>query len=195
MEADMSNAVEKSVASSTSEALLASCKQIFKAHGLVAGKTSSKYGDLYQFKTEAFGNDPVSRDAAKSISDEIEAEAKKICQGKLQITGISTKYGEGYSITIKADGIQLGRNGINLASKYAQDFRMTSWRYEMTEEHLGKEATINGKTLYLAGVEIKRNGNVRVVVQDADGQIYFFNNGNVMTFFEGKPAQTMMVGR
>ena len=189
----MSNAVEKSVASSTSEALLASCKQIFKAHGLVAGKTSSKYGDLYQFKTEAFGNDPVSRDAAKSISDEIEAEAKKICQGKLQITGISTKYGEGYSITIKADGIELGQNGVNLASRYAQDFRMTSWRYEMTDADLGKEALINGKKMFLAGVEIKRNGNVRIAIQDEQGNILLGAENSIVRF-GGKAIQTITVG-
>ncbi len=39
------------------EYTLALCKEVFRAHGLVAGKTSSKYGDLYQFKTEAFCND------------------------------------------------------------------------------------------------------------------------------------------
>lgn len=195
MEADMSNAVEKSVASETSSALLESCKQIFRAHGLVAGKTSSKYGDLYQFKTEAFCNDSVSRDLAKRITEEIEVEAKKICQGKLQISNISTKYGDGYSITIKADGIELGRNGINLASRYAQDFRMTAWRYEMTDADLGKEAQINGKTVYFAGVEIKRNGRVQIVVQDADGKISMFTNENAIVRFGGKAIQTISVGR
>jgi len=189
----MSNAVEKSVASSTSEALIAVCKPIFKAHGLVAGKTSSKYGDLYQFKTEAFGEDAVSRDVAKQITEQIEAEARKICDGKLQITNTSTKYGEGYSITIKADAIQLGRNGINLASQYAQNFRMTSWAYDLKEDALGAEANINGKTVYLAGVDIKRNGTVHIVVQDTDGKMSFFTNENAITRFGGKPVQTLTV--
>lgn len=190
----MSNAVEKSVASETSSALLESCKQIFRAHGLVAGKTSSKYGDLYQFKTEAFCNDSVSRDLAKRITEEIEVEARKICEGKLQISKVSTKYGEGYSITIKADGIQLGRNGINLASQFAQDFRMTAWRYEMTDADLGKEALINGKTMYLAGVEIKRNGNVRIAIQDQQGNILLGAENSIVRF-GGKAIQTISVGR
>ena len=188
----MSNAVEKSVASSTSEALLAVCKEVFRAHGLVAGKTSSKYGDLYQFKTEAFCNDSVSRDLAKRMTEEIEVEARKICQGKLQISQVSTKYGEGYSITIKADGIEMGQNGINLASRYAQDFRMTAWRYDMTDADLGKEALINGKTMYLAGVEIKRNGNVRIAIQDAQGNILLGDENSIVRF-GGKPIQRLTV--
>jgi hypothetical protein len=192
MEADMSNAVEKSVASETSTALLAVCKEVFRAHGLVAGKTSSKYGDLYQFKTEAFCNDSVSRDLAKRMTEEIEVEARKICQGKLQISQVSTKYGEGYSITIKADGIEMGQNGINLASRYAQDFRMTAWRYDMTDADLGKEALINGKTMYLAGVEIKRNGNVRIAIQDAQGNILLGAENSIVRF-GGKPIQTLTV--
>lgn len=190
----MSNAVEKSVAEATSSALLTVCKEIFRAHGLVAGKTSSKYGDMYQFKTEAFCNDSVSRDLAKRITEEIEAEANKICEGKLQISGVSTKYGEGYAITIKADGIKLGRNGINLASQYALDFSMTAWRYEMTEADLGKEALINGKTMYLAGVELKRNGNVRIAIKDAEGRI-LLGAENTIVRFGGKPIQTIKVGR
>lgn len=190
----MSNAVEKSVASSVTDVLLTSCKQIFRAHGLVVGKTSSKYGDMYQFKTEAFCNDSVSRDLAKRITEEIEAEAKKLLNGVLQITGISTKYGEGYSITIKADGIELGQNGINLASQYAQDFRMTAWRYGMTDADLGKEALINGKTMYLAGVEIKRNGNVRIAIQDAQGNILLGAENSIVRF-GGKAVQTISVGR
>ena len=188
----MSNAVEKSVASSTSDALLAVCKEVFRAHGLVAGKTSSKYGDLYQFKTEAFCNDSVSRDLAKRMTEEIEVEARKICQGKLQISQVSTKYGEGYSITIKADGIEMGQNGINLASRYAQDFRMTAWRYDMTDADLGKEALINGKTMYLVGVEIKRNGNVRIAIQDAQGNILLGDENSIVRF-GGKPIKRLTV--
>lgn len=190
----MSNAVEKSVASATTEALLTSCKEIFRAHGLVTGKTSSKYGDMYQFKTEAFCNDSVSRDLAKRITEEIEAEARKILQGKLQITKLNTKYGEGYSITINADAIELGQNGINIASQYAQDFRLTAWRYGMTDADLGKEALINGKTMYLAGVEIKRNGNVRIVIQDAQGNILLGAENSIVRF-GGKPVQTITAGR
>ena len=191
----MSNAVEKAIASATSEALLASCKQIFKAHGLVVGKTSSKYGDLYQFKTEAFGHDSVSRDLAKKITEQIEAEAKRITDGTLQITGISTKYGEGYSVTIKADAVQIGRNGINLASQYAQNFRMGAWAYEMNESHLGAEALINGKTMYFSGLDIKRNGTVRIVIQDTQGKTYFLADEKAITRFGGKMIETIKAGR
>ena len=191
----MSNAVTKDVALSTTELLLTSCKHIFKAHGLVCGKTSSKYGDLYQFKTEAFGNDSVSRDLAKTITEQIEAEAKRITNGALQITNISTKYGEGYTVTIKADAVELGRNGINLASQYAHNFRMTAWRYDMKDTDLGALAIINGTTLYLAGVDIKRNGNVRIVVQDGNGKTFFLSNENAITRFGGKAVETIKVGR
>jgi hypothetical protein len=187
----MTNAVEKSLGSATTEKLLTSCKTIFRAHGLVAGKTSSKYGDLYQFKTEAFCNDSVSRDLAKKITEQIEKEAKVIMNGVLQITNISTKYGDGYQITIKADAIKLGRNGINLASQYAQNFCMTSWAYDLKDDALGTEANINGKTVYLAGLDIKRNGTVHIVVQDADGKISAFTNENAITRFGGKPVQTL----
>jgi hypothetical protein len=128
------------------------------------------------------------------MTEEIEAEARKICQGKLQISKVSTKYGEGYSITIKADGIQLGRNGVNLSSQFAQDFRLTSWRYEMTDADLGKEALINGKRMFLAGVEIKRNGNVRIAIQDEQGNILLGAENSIVRF-GGKAVQTITVGR
>lgn len=191
----MTNSVEKSVASEMTHSILDVCKDVFKQHGLVCGKTSSKYGDLYQFKTEAFSNDSVSRDVATQITTAIEARIKPILGGKLQITGISTKYGEGYSLTIKADAIALGRNGVNTASQWAHNFRMTAWQYELTDDALGTEALINGKTMFLAGVDIKRNGTVRIAVQDAVGQIMFINNESAITRFGGKVAQTIKVGR
>lgn len=190
----MSNAVEKSTGLSTTEALLAVCKPIFKAHGLVSGKTSSKYGDFYQFKTEAFGEDAVSREVAKQITEQIEAEARKICQGKLQLSKINTKYGDGYQITIKADGINIGRNGINLSAQFAQDFAMTAWAYGLTQDALGAETVSNGRKMYLAGVQITRNGDFKAwVLQDEQGKQYINMNESHITRFGGKPIQRLTV--
>ena len=162
------------------------CLTVFQAHGLVAGKAKSGYGDSYSFKIEAYANEGVTKELCSKIHLAIIKHAEKLyAQNNLVNNKSTAKYGYNFSITLKADKLVIGRNGVNLASKYAKNFRMFSYDHKLPDATLGQSAKINDKVMYLAGVEVKKNGDLLPVVWD--GSDYrLFKDPKVLQKYWGK---------
>jgi hypothetical protein len=159
---------------------------IIKKNGIVVGKSASKYGDGFQFKIEAYSNDPITKQLATQLQDGIATYAEGVfAENGLELRSNRCKFGEGFQIIIKADKVVLGENGVNLSSEYAKNFRAYQFTHRLSPNALGLSAFINGKTVYLAGVDAKRNGDLQPVVL-VDGKYRIFTNPEVLQKFWGK---------
>lgn len=169
-----------------SKELEAFCIELFKKNNLVRGKTSSKYGDGFQFKMEAFSNDDISKELSSVFQNSIGNFAKQVfAQNNLTLEKNIVKYGAGFQITLKADKMVIGDNGVNLASQYAKNFRALEFFHKLPDETLGKKAIISGETVYLAGIDIKRNGEHVPVVLTSKGKIAIYKKPEVLNKFWG----------
>jgi len=165
------------------------CLTVFQAHGLVAGKAKSGYGDNYSFKIEAYANEGVTKALCSKIQLAISQHAKKIyAQNNLVSDKCNARYGTNFSITLKADKLVIGDNGVNLASKFAKNFRMTSYTHKLPDATLGQPAKFGDKVMYFAGVELRRNGDITPVVWDgADYRL--FKDPSVLQKYWGKQLE------
>lgn len=169
-----------------SKELEAFCIELFKKNNLVRGKSVLKYGDGFHFKLEAFSNDEITKELSSMLQNSIGSFAKQVfALNGLELDKNIVKYGAGFSITIKADKVIVGNNGVNLGSKYAKDFRSYAWLHKLPVETLGKKATISGQTVYLAGVQAKRGGDLVPVVLTSQGKIAVYKNPEVLNKFWG----------
>ena len=182
----MNDQVSIDVCRKVSKELEAFCIELFKKNNLVRGKTTSRYGDGFQFKMEAFSNDEVSKELTSTLQTTIGTFAKQIfAQNGLELDKNSAKYGSGFQITIKAEKVIVGENGVNLGTKYAKDFRAVQSVHKLPSETLGKKAIINNETVYLAGIQIKRNGDLVPVVLTSKGKIAVYTNPLLLNKFWG----------
>ena len=159
----------------------------FKTAGLVKGKVALKYGHNFSFKIEGYANDEVSKALAKRVGDGITDYAKIMFEENgLTLHKMSCKYGSHFTLTITAEPLVLGRNGVNVGSEWARTFVMVAHKYGMTEADLGAEATINNKRFVLLGADYKRNGDIHLVVRREDnGLTYIFKSDSMITHFGG----------
>ena len=178
--------VSKELCTKVSKELEEFCVNLFKKQGVVRGKSMSKYGDGFEYKIEAYSNEEITKGQATLWQSAIDNYARQVFgRNDLQLVRNSTKFGAGFQIKITADLVVEGKNGVNLASTYARDFRYSRWSHELPEETLGKPAQINGKTVYLAGVVVKKNGDLQPVVL-TDGVYRIFTNPAVLQQYWGK---------
>ena len=169
-----------------SKELEAFCVELFKKNNLVRGKSILKYGDGFQFKMEAFSNDEITKELSSMLQNSIGSFAKQVfALNGLELDKNIAKYGSGFQITIKADKMVIGDNGVNLASKYAKDFRVLQFVHNLPAETLGKKAIIGGQTVYLAGVQSKRGGDLVPVVLTSQGKIAVYKSPEVLNKFWG----------
>jgi hypothetical protein len=170
-----------------SQELDAFCVELFKKHNLVRGKASSKYGIEFQYKMEAFANDNISKQLTADLQNEIGNFADKLfTDNGLVGDSNKAKFGSNaFQITIKASKLVPGDNGVNLASQYAQNFRLWEMIHKLPAETLGKKAVINGETVYLAGIDCKRNGDSLAVVLTSKGKTVIYSNPLVLNKYWG----------
>jgi hypothetical protein len=169
----------------------------FKTAGLVKGKVAFKYGHNFSFKIEGYAysmrpneihSDEVSKDLAKRVGDGIIDYAKVMFEENgLTFHKSACKYGSHFTLTITAEPLVLGRNGVNVGSECARTFDMVAHKYGMTKEDLGAEGVINNKRFVLLGADYKRNGDIHLVVRRWDnGQTYILKSDSMITYFGGK---------
>ena len=122
----------------------------------------------------------VSKEKAQEISREIEKAAIAIfAKHGLEKARISTKYGEMYSLKIDAQGVDMGLNGVNLASTEARDYTRFASMYDLPEGLLGKAFEVNGKMYAFAGIATQRSKYPIYVREIATGNFSFFQNSVV----------------
>jgi hypothetical protein len=169
----------------------------FKTAGLVKGKVAFKYGHYFLFKIEGYAysthpnevrSEEVSKALAQRVGDGITDYAKVMFEENgLVFYKMACKYGSHFTLTITAQPMVLGRNGVNVKSEWARTFVMVAHKYGMTEADLGTEATINNKQFVFLGADYKRNGDIHLVVRREDnGLTYIFKSDSMITYFGGK---------
>jgi hypothetical protein len=133
-------------------------------------------------------SDEVSKDLAKRVGDGIVDYAKVMFEENgLTFYKSACKYGSHFTLTITAEPLVLGRNGVNVGSEWARTFDMVAHKYGMTKEDLGAEGVINNKRFVLLGADYKRNGDIHLVVRRWDnGQTYILKSDSMITYFGGK---------
>lgn len=169
----------------------------FKTAGLVKGKVAFKYGHNFSFKIEGYAysthpnevrSEEVSKALAQKVADGITDYAKVMFEENgLTFHKMSCKYGSHFTLTIQAEPLVLGRNGVNVGSEWARTFIMVAHKYGMHgESDLGAEAVINNKRFVLLGADYKRNGDIHLVVRREDnGLTYIFKSDSMITYFGG----------
>ena len=161
-----------------------------KTRGLVKGKISLTYGEDFRIKFQAHSNDEITRLLASEVTEAIKQVANDIFdKNNLVMSSVTTKYGTHYQVSISADAVQIGKNGVNVASKDAYLFSLYAWQYNLNDDALGNEATINGKKWRLAGLQVKANKH-KLVVLDDKNQIYTINE-DAIVYFGGKAIETL----
>ena len=99
----------------------------------------------------------VDRKTAIEITREIEAAANAIfAKYGLEKKKLNTKYGESYSLSISAEKVSLGENGVNFSSTEAKNYTMFHSSYELPAGLLGKKFRVNGKEYAFAGIATSR---------------------------------------
>lgn len=165
-----------------------------KTRGLVKGKISLTYGEDFRVKFQAHSNDEVTRSLASEVTEAIKRVANDIFdKNNLVMSSINTKYGTHYQVIISADAVEIGKNGVNIASKDAYLFSLYAWQYSLTNDALGNEATINGKKWRLAGLQVKANKH-KLVILDEKNQSYTVND-DAIVHFGGKAIETLKAMR
>lgn len=123
----------------------------------------------------------VSKAQAEKISQEIKQAVEAILAANgLSAPKIASKYGEWYEIKITASAVELGENGVNLASPEATYFTKFGWTsfsgsspVELTAP-LGTKFS-NGQGEYaFAGIDPKKRKNPIVALRLSDGARVFF---------------------
>ena len=117
----------------------------------------------------------VSRALAEQITDELEKAAMAIfAKHGLERGKVSTKYGELYSLKIEAQAVEVGPNGINLASVEARDYTRFGKMYDLPEGLLGKTFSFNGTEYAFAGIATSRSKYPIYVRNMSTGKYSFF---------------------
>lgn len=117
----------------------------------------------------------VSRLLAEEITNELEKAAVAIfAKHGLERCKVSTKYGQLYSLKIEAQPVEIGPNGVNLASVEARDYIRFGSMYDLPEGLLGKTFSVNGKEYAFAGVAASRSKYPIYLREVATGKYSFF---------------------
>ena len=88
----------------------------------------------------------VSKSLAEEITNELEKAAVAIfAKHGLERGKVSIKYGQLYSLKIEAQPVEIGPNGVNLASVEARDYIRFGAMYDLPEGLLGQTFSVNGK--------------------------------------------------
>lgn len=117
----------------------------------------------------------VDRKTALEITKELEAAANAIfAKHGLERKKLNTKYGESYSLTISAEKVSLGENGVNFSSTEAKNYTMFHSSYELPEGLLGKKFRVNGKEYAFAGIATSRSKYPMYCLDISSGTHSFF---------------------
>jgi hypothetical protein len=122
----------------------------------------------------------VSKAQAKAVSDEIMSAIKPILDKHgLMLSKTASKYGIHYEIKIVAANVDLGKNGVNLASPEAREWVLYSFQYGLTQTQakdlLGEVIYTNAKVgdCVLVGYNGRKHKHPVIVKSLRDEKQYF----------------------
>lgn len=120
----------------------------------------------------------IDKKTAKALTDEITASVDEIlARHGLTRSKTSSKYGDLYSVTISADVLSVGVNGVNTTSKAARDYERYAASYGLPQGLLGKTFRVNGSEYAFAGIAVQRPKYPIYVRNVETGAMSFFQEG------------------
>ena len=120
----------------------------------------------------------VDKKTAKAVTDEITASIDSILERYGLTRGrVSTKYGDEYSVTISAEVLSAGENGVNMTSREALDYVSYASSYGLPQGLLGKTFQVNGSEYAFAGIATRRPKYPIYVRNVETGAMSFFQEG------------------
>jgi len=120
--------------------------------------------------------DKVTKATAKQINDEIKVQVTKIlAKHNMEIGNYKGTYGDLYSIKIDATTVTLGKNGVNIDTKFAQEFLMFASNYGVSnpEQDLGEIINIQGRQYIVCGLNIRKTAKPVLVKCPESGDEFF----------------------
>lgn len=133
----------------------------------------------------------VSKETAAQVAQEMKTAMEEILKRhNLDTQQVKWGHGDWFEFKITATAIELGPNGVNLATPEAQYYTkfgfsacqtgpIQSAVTELTAP-LGTEIQVQGQTLYFAGIAPKRR-KFPIAVINASGEMMFLSEASVAT--------------
>jgi hypothetical protein len=122
----------------------------------------------------------VTREMSQTISGEIKSAVDSILAKHGLVAGkMATGFGEFYDFKITAYANEIGRNGVNLASKESLLFPAFGAMHGLTADDLGCEFTHMGQRWVLVGA--KNSAKLPIVARRVeDGRLYALPESNLV---------------
>ncbi|CAB4157641.1 hypothetical protein UFOVP688_38 [uncultured Caudovirales phage] len=118
----------------------------------------------------------VSKEVAQQVTTELHKDIEKVlAKHGLELSKVLTKYGNIFSIKVEAIAVEVGQNGVNLASVEAQTFLMSA-RYmgvKNPEKELGSVVSFEGRQVIIKGLSPNARRNNVLVKEIKTGRDYW----------------------
>jgi hypothetical protein len=124
----------------------------------------------------------VSKELATKVTTDLRNDiAKVLAKHGLELSGVTTKYGDSFQIKIDAVSVNLGKNGVNLNSVDAQNFMNFGYSYGVTDVQadLGSEVSFGGKTIVITGLN-PRKKNAPIVCKDIKSGNEYYVSADIL---------------
>lgn len=133
----------------------------------------------------------VSKETATQVAQEMKTAMEEILKRhNLDSQQVKWGHGDWFEFKITATAIELGPNGVNLATPEAQYYTKFGFSAHQTgpiqsavtelTAPLGTEIQVQGQTLYFAGIAPKRR-KFPIAVINASGEMMFLSEASVAT--------------
>jgi hypothetical protein len=117
----------------------------------------------------------VAREDARAVSEEIKAAVEAILAARgMEITKLTTNYGDRYGFKLEASPVVRGEGGVNLESPYAKAYKRFHESYGLKSGLLGKSFVNNGRSFVFTGIATSRSKYPLAAVSEDSGDTYFF---------------------
>jgi len=124
----------------------------------------------------------VSKELAKAVVTDLQKDIEKVlAKHGMQLSGMSTKYGDSFQLKIDAVSVKLGKNGVNLNSVEAQNFINFGYSFGLTDVQadLGSIVSFGGKSVVITGLN-PRKKNLPVVCKDVKTGSEYYVSAKVL---------------
>jgi len=118
----------------------------------------------------------VSKEVAQKVTTELHKDIEKVlAKHGLELSKVLTKYGDIFSVKVEAVAVEVGQNGVNLASLEAQTFLMSA-KYmgvKNPEKELGSIVSFEGRQVIIKGLSPNARRNNVLVREIKTGRDYW----------------------
>jgi len=119
----------------------------------------------------------ISKELCNDISTELNTAINAVfAKHGLMRKKFTSGYGDRYSLSVTAEAIALGDNGVNTASSEARAYEMFYATYELPAGILGKKFSIKGVNYAFAGIATSRRKYPIYALNLSTGSYVFFQD-------------------